>query len=231
MVFEKITLYTTLFLLLIGLVNAASTTANVINTPPTLTVTSMNLNPGTSRDIYSFITDPNGNEVKCSYCVDNNCYQTCRIYAPKIPGIYRINITLNDSIDAVVQKLTVFVPGEVPQKSTSLSSSDVPALPEENPSSPYNDSTVLKNEANNQTESSRDEEPGSENNAQTNEYCTPEVVKEKALTGKDIIFSIIILGLLGVILGLLEKDHKKKIKQRHEKITTLGEIFTEEKDE
>lgn len=230
MVFEKIIIYITTVLLLVGLTSAVLTNVNIINTPPTLTITSMNLNPKTSRDIYSFITDPNGDDVTCSYCIDNNCYQTCRIYSPETPGIYRINITLNDSINTSKQQLTVFVPGEVPQKPTSSSTPNIPSIPEKNPSSPYNDSTVLKKETNNQTTPPRNEEPENKNNLQNNSNCTPLVAKEKGITGKDIIFSIIILGLLGVILGLLEKDHKKRTKIRREKIKTLGEIFTEEKD-
>ncbi|MBN1175572.1 hypothetical protein JXA48_02930 [Candidatus Woesearchaeota archaeon] len=230
MVFTKIVPYLAAFLLLIGLVSAALATANIVNSLPTLTITSMNLNPGTSRDIYSFITDPNGNTISCSYCVDNNCYQTCRIYAPRTPGIYRINITLNDTINVTNQQLTIFVPGEVPQKPSSTTA-DIPSIPEKNPSSPYNNSIVLEKETDNQTTTARDEAPIGENDKQNSDVCSPEVLKEKALTGKDVIFSIIILGLLGVILMLLEKDHNKKRKERHEKIATLGEIFTEEEDE
>lgn len=234
MVFKKTALIIVsiaIFLSLISIISGALATANVVNTPPKLTITSMNLNPGTSRDIYSFILDPNGDTVSCSYCLEGMCYQTCRIYSPKIPGIYRFNITLNDSINVSKQQITVFVPGEVPQKSDSSSSSDIPSLPEKNPQSPYENTETIETETNNQTEKSKEDNLEKQNQVENTEYCIVENIKDKPITGKDIIFSIIILSLLGAIFALLERDHKKRTSQRREKIKTLGEIFTEEEDD
>ena len=219
-------------IILSGVALAAESTANIINSPPELTVTSMNLNPGTNRDIYPFITDDNGDTITCSYCVDTVCYDTCKIYAPEEPGIHKINITLNDSFDAVIKTLTIFVPGEVTSSSSGSGKVSTP-LPEDNPVSPYSNQTESGTENDNsstdQTTAPRTEEPAANipDAKGTPETCTP-TSTNNSFSIKDILFSIVILGLLGTIFGLVERDHKKTREERHEKVQTLGDIFREE---
>ena len=194
----------------------------------------MNLNPGTSRDIYSFISDLNNDEVSCNYCIEGNCYTTCRIYAPETPGIHKINITLNDSKNISYQTLTVFVPGEVPTSNSndktikepkSNSGSAIQSIVEENPESPYSDEKMAKTETTEDNSTTpRNETPSNEELNVDNDCASK---NEATLTIKDIIYTIIILGLLGIIMSIMEKNHKKEREERHKEMSSYNEMFSE----
>lgn len=232
---KKIIMYIFVLLTIISITSAADTKLNNLNTPPDLTITSMNLNPGTSRDIYSFITDVNGDDVSCFYCIEANCYVSCKIYAPTTPGVHKINITLNDSKNISIKQISLFIPGEVPTNSggssiggisSSKKSSDTDANTDVN--SPSTKNPVNTQEMN-QTNTTNLNGKGSDSNPRDENPNTKleenEINKySDNLNPIDILWSIIILGILGAIFFLADRHHEDKRKGK-EKPVNHDDLF------
>lgn len=227
--YQKITASLILIILLTSLALAAESNAEIINSPPTLSITSMNLNPGTNRDIYPYISDENDNNVTCSYCTVDACYTVCRIYAPQTPGVHRIDLKLNDTIDEVTIPFTLFVPGEVPSSSSGGSGS-VQSLPENNIQSPNNEDQRVTDEINQREEESqlnqttpRNETPN--NITEDQEEVIKKVKVKETTTIRDMILSLVILIIIAIIFGIITKRREKEGEERHQKVKDLGDIF------